>query len=225
MRKLLGFWWCWSCRWSFLYRQPGYLQRAPFFRSSRWVRRCRWWLRGKFLFSRSWSNSAQGGSTYAVWSFLSDNGVVTDRCYPYYIPTCLPSQQPCLNFVPTPDCWSNNTCVRTSESWKVYKIGNAYNLNSVSDMQRDIMTKVLLRFFRSLFLRDPLRPASPFTKISWATNLGFTSTPLEVTSVATALRSKVISPASSETNRDRLGRWERNSVLVGQQPMDHLLGW
>jgi len=86
------------------------------------------------------ADGCEGGSNYAVWSFLSNNGVVTDNCYPYYIPTCLPSQQPCLNFVNTPNCWQNQTCV-SSNPWKLYKIGNAYNLNSVEDMQRDIMTK------------------------------------------------------------------------------------
>jgi cathepsin B len=85
------------------------------------------------------ADGCEGGSNYAVWSFLQDNGVVTNACYPYYIPTCAPSQEPCLNFVQTPNCWSNNTCV--SGSWTLYKIGNAYNLNSVADMQRDIMTK------------------------------------------------------------------------------------
>jgi len=82
----------------------------------------------------------EGGSNYAIWTYLTDNGVVTDACYPYYIPTCAPQQEPCLNFVNTPDCWTNNTCVNGA-SWSPYKIANAYNLNSVSDMQRDIMTK------------------------------------------------------------------------------------
>jgi len=87
------------------------------------------------------ADGCEGGSSYAVWNFLSTNGVVTDSCYPYFIPTCPPAQQPCLNFVPTPNCWSNNSCVRSGQPWKVYQIGNAYNLNSVQDMQRDIMTK------------------------------------------------------------------------------------
>jgi len=82
----------------------------------------------------------EGGSNYAVWTFLSNNGVVTDACYPYYIPTCAPAQEPCLNFVNTPDCWTNNTCV-TGGAWKVYTIGNTYNLNSIADIQNDIMTK------------------------------------------------------------------------------------
>jgi len=86
------------------------------------------------------ADGCEGGSSYAVWNFMSTNGVVKDSCYPYYVPTCLPSQQPCLNFVPTPSCWSNNTCV-TKQAWKTYQIGNAYNLDSVEDMQRDIMTK------------------------------------------------------------------------------------
>jgi len=86
------------------------------------------------------ASGCEGGSNYAVWSFMSDNGVVTDSCYPYYIPTCAPAQEPCLNFVSTPNCWSNNTCVNGA-SWKYYKIGNTYNLNSISDIQNSIMTK------------------------------------------------------------------------------------
>jgi len=86
------------------------------------------------------ADGCEGGSTYAVWTFLSTTGVVTDSCYPYYVPTCPPAQQPCLDFVPTPSCWSNNTCVG-GQQWKPYVIGNAYNLNSVEAMQRDIMTK------------------------------------------------------------------------------------
>jgi hypothetical protein len=33
---------------------------------------------------------------------MQNNGIVTDACYPYYVPTCPPASQPCLNFVPTP---------------------------------------------------------------------------------------------------------------------------
>lgn len=44
----------------------------------------------------------QGGSNYAVWTYLQSPGIVTDSCYPYNIPTCPPAQQPCLNFVDTP---------------------------------------------------------------------------------------------------------------------------
>jgi cathepsin B len=86
------------------------------------------------------ADGCEGGSTYAVWSYLSNNGVVTDSCYPYFVPTCAPAQQPCLNFVSTPDCWSNTTCV-DGKAWKLHTIANAYNLDSVTDMQKDIMTK------------------------------------------------------------------------------------
>jgi len=86
------------------------------------------------------ADGCDGGSNYAVWSFMSDNGLVTDACYPYNIPTCAPAMEPCLNFVDTPNCWTNNTC-SNGAAWKYYKIGNTYNLGSVSDMQNDIMTK------------------------------------------------------------------------------------
>jgi len=86
------------------------------------------------------ANGCEGGSTYAVWSFLGNTGVVTNKCYPYFIPTCPPAKQPCLDFVDTPDCWTNNTC-NNGQPWKSYQMSNTYNLNSVEDMQRDIMTK------------------------------------------------------------------------------------
>jgi len=109
------------------------------------------------------ADGCEGGSNYAVWSFMSDNGVVTDACYPYYIPTCAPSQEPCLNFVNTPNCWSNNTCVNQAP-WKYYRIGNAYNLNSVHDMQNDIMTKVYDAYLFLILSRVLLKLASVFMK-------------------------------------------------------------
>jgi len=86
------------------------------------------------------ADGCEGGSNYAVWTYLSSPGIVTDSCYPYNVPTCPPAMQPCLNFVPTPNCWTNNTC-DDGKAWKRYSMSNVYNLNSVTDMQRDIMTK------------------------------------------------------------------------------------
>jgi len=45
-----------------------------------------------------------------------NTGIVDEACAPYNdsIPTCPPSQQPCLNFVPTPNC--PNKCV-DGETW------------------------------------------------------------------------------------------------------------
>jgi len=86
------------------------------------------------------ASGCEGGSNYALWTYLQDTGVVTNACYPYNIPTCPPANQPCLNFVPTPACWTNNTCVNGA-NWQLYQVSDTYNLNSVSDMQTDIMTK------------------------------------------------------------------------------------
>lgn len=85
------------------------------------------------------ADGCEGGSNYAVWTYMQTNGIVTDACYPYNIPTCPPAQQPCLNFVNTPNCWSNNTCVNGA-SWTLYSIGNSYNVNGVAAMQTEIMT-------------------------------------------------------------------------------------
>jgi len=81
----------------------------------------------------------QGGTNYAVWSYLQNPGIVTDACYPYYVPTCEPSQQPCLNFVPTPECWTNSTCVNGAP-WTLYQVNNSYSLSGVQAIQTEIMT-------------------------------------------------------------------------------------
>jgi len=85
------------------------------------------------------SGGCQGGEPGDTWDFIQNNGVVTDACYPYYIPTCPPAQQPCLNFVDTPDCWTNNTCVNGG-SWTTYTVSNVYGLDSPSDAQTDMAT-------------------------------------------------------------------------------------
>jgi len=89
----------------------------------------------------SYSDGCEGGSAGSTWDFISNPGIVTDSCYPYYIPTCPPSQQPCLNFVDTPNCWSNNSCVdKTTWNNDVHTATNVYSLNSVEDAQQDLMT-------------------------------------------------------------------------------------
>jgi len=83
------------------------------------------------------SGGCDGGSAEDTWSFIQYTGIVTDACYPYYIPTCAPQQQPCLNFVNTPQCWSNNTCVN-NQPWQTRTISSYYSLNSPSDAQTDM---------------------------------------------------------------------------------------
>jgi len=46
----------------------------------------------------------EGGDPLSAWGWIQRNGIVTNACSPYTIPTCPPAQQPCLNFVPTPSC-------------------------------------------------------------------------------------------------------------------------
>lgn len=86
-----------------------------------------------------YSGGCEGGSGEDPWDFMNQNGIVTGACYPYYIPTCPPSQQPCLNFVNTPNCWTNHTCVN-GQPWKKRYISNVYGFNSLEDVQTDIMT-------------------------------------------------------------------------------------
>jgi len=87
------------------------------------------------------ADGCDGGSASAVWDFIQSPGIVTDTCYPYYIPTCPPAQQPCLNFVDTPNCWSNNTCVDGSNWGKdIATVSSVYGLNSVAAAQTDMMT-------------------------------------------------------------------------------------
>jgi len=85
------------------------------------------------------SGGCEGGSASDTWSFIQSNGIVTNDCYPYYIPTCPPAQQPCLNFVNTPNCWTNRSCVNGA-TWTKYYVSQYYGLNSVGDAQSDMMT-------------------------------------------------------------------------------------
>jgi len=94
---------------------------------------------GQLVECDNMADGCEGGSNYAVWTYLQQNGIVKDSCYPYYVPTCPPPQQPCLNFVPTPECWTNNTCVNGAP-WNLYLINNTYNVNGITAMQTEIMT-------------------------------------------------------------------------------------
>jgi len=84
------------------------------------------------------ADGCEGGSAQAAMDFISSPGLVTASCYPYYIPTCPPPQQPCLNFVNTPNCWTNNTCVDGTQ-WTSYQYSNTYQYMSVSDIMTGIM--------------------------------------------------------------------------------------
>lgn len=62
----------------------------------------------------------------------------------FEVPTCPPQDQPCEppTFVPTPTCWSNNTCAANSQQkWTTYKFKNVVTYGSVQEMQQAIMTE------------------------------------------------------------------------------------
>jgi cathepsin B len=83
-------------------------------------------------------DGCEGGDPDDAWSFVQSTGLVTDACYPYSIPTCPPAQQPCLNFVDTPNCLSscNNT-----DPWVPYMLSSVYDVSSdASAIQSEIYT-------------------------------------------------------------------------------------
>jgi len=63
-------------------------------------------------------DGCEGGDPGDAWQYVQNSGLVTAKCYPYTIPTCPPSQQPCMNFVNTPPCVQ--TCA-DGETWSVSK--------------------------------------------------------------------------------------------------------
>jgi len=60
----------------------------------------------------------EGGDPYSAWCWVMSNGLVPNACSPYTIPTCPPSEQPCLNFVNTPNCVQQCT---DNENWDTSK--------------------------------------------------------------------------------------------------------
>jgi cathepsin B len=85
-------------------------------------------------------DGCEGGDADSAFNYVQTSGLVTGTCYPYGIPTCPPQDQPCLNFVNTPDC--ANQC-NDSEIWSqsLHYLSNAYDISSdVSSIQTEIMT-------------------------------------------------------------------------------------
>jgi len=68
----------------------------------------------------------QGGNLNNAWNYLRDTGITTDKCFPYT-----------AGGGNAPACQS--TCTDGS-AMKLYKSADAYNLKSVADIQKDIMT-------------------------------------------------------------------------------------
>jgi cathepsin B len=83
-------------------------------------------------------DGCQGGDAGSAWQNVQSNGIVTSACAPYTVPTCPPSQEPCLNFVDTPNCPSSCS---DSENWSQSKhyLSNVYSVSSdVGDIQQEM---------------------------------------------------------------------------------------
>eukprot|EP01104_Vermistella_antarctica_P015552 TRINITY_DN512_c4_g1_i1.p1 TRINITY_DN512_c4_g1~~TRINITY_DN512_c4_g1_i1.p1 ORF type:complete len:335 (+),score=97.69 TRINITY_DN512_c4_g1_i1:50-1006(+) len=87
-------------------------------------------------------DGCQGGDAYSAWDFIKEEGLPTNSCQPYDIPTCPPAQQPCLNFKPTPkcvktDCYGNETGPIPTK----YTVSKTFGVPSkVAAIQTEIMT-------------------------------------------------------------------------------------
>jgi cathepsin B len=82
----------------------------------------------------------EGGDPMSAWGNIAEAGLVSDECYPYTIPTCPPAQQPCLNFVNTPNCLTQcNTTNATT--WSPLNFQQPYSVDSSETAIRsEIMT-------------------------------------------------------------------------------------
>jgi len=83
-------------------------------------------------------DGCEGGDDFDAYQYAQNSGLVTAACYPYSIPTCPPSQEPCLNFVATPPC--QQTC-QDSEQWSASKhfLSSSYSLDA-DQMQQELYT-------------------------------------------------------------------------------------
>eukprot|EP01101_Sappina_pedata_P002225 TRINITY_DN12479_c0_g1_i1.p1 TRINITY_DN12479_c0_g1~~TRINITY_DN12479_c0_g1_i1.p1 ORF type:complete len:266 (+),score=94.13 TRINITY_DN12479_c0_g1_i1:26-799(+) len=86
------------------------------------------------------AHGCEGGAPSAAWDFASRTGLVTNSCIPYNetIPTCAATQQPCLNFVPTPSC--PNKC-SDGQIWEntIHYAVSGYSVRA-NEIQEEIMT-------------------------------------------------------------------------------------
>jgi len=84
-------------------------------------------------------DGCEGGDADSAFNYVQTSGLVTDTCYPYGIPTCPPADQPCLNFVNTPEC--ADVCNDT-ENWNdvLHYLSDSYDVANVSGIQTEIMT-------------------------------------------------------------------------------------
>jgi len=84
-------------------------------------------------------SGCEGGDPKSAWDWVISNGLVSSKCSPYTIPTCPPQDQPCLNFVPTPNCVKQCQDNETWSSSKRYLKTSYY----VSSRQLDICAEVV----------------------------------------------------------------------------------
>jgi len=83
----------------------------------------------------------EGGDPASAWSY-AQGGLATEKCIPYLtanggpIPTCDPSQEPCLDFVNTPAC--PNTCNDGSAINRNNAVASVYNIGTVQQMQTEL---------------------------------------------------------------------------------------
>jgi cathepsin B len=68
----------------------------------------------------------QGGMLSNAWNYLANTGIVTDKCFPYTAGQGTPAT-------------CETSCV-DGESFKKYKSKDAYQLKTVADIKKDIMT-------------------------------------------------------------------------------------
>jgi len=83
-----------------------------------------------------------GGDPGSAWQYAV-SGLATDKCLPYLtgngglIPTCPPAQEPCLNFVDTPNCPTQ--CLKGGGSIdRSHAVGNVYNVNGIDQMESEL---------------------------------------------------------------------------------------
>ncbi|EGG19455.1 peptidase C1A family protein [Cavenderia fasciculata] len=86
-------------------------------------------------------NGCQGGDAYTAMKFIQKKGIVSNDCLPYTIPTCAPAQQPCLNFVDTPQCVEKCSNASYTYAQDLHFIDGVYSMNpTVNAIQQEIMT-------------------------------------------------------------------------------------
>lgn len=87
------------------------------------------------------NDGCEGGDALSAYAWVKSKGVVTADCQPYTIPSCPAAQQPCLNFVTTPNCVQK--CANASIDYASDKhyLKSVYSVSShVASIQNEIYT-------------------------------------------------------------------------------------